>query len=51
MAPGLSVQAVRVTKPKIPESIRQNYEQMYAFSDFADKYDNDHKLQLLILIN
>ncbi|KAL3983032.1 Erlin-2 [Acanthocheilonema viteae] len=30
MAPGLSVQAVRVTKPKIPESIRQNYEQMEA---------------------
>lgn len=29
MAPGLFVQAVRVTKPKIPESIRQNYEQMY----------------------
>uniref|UniRef100_A0A9J2PQP8 Band 7 domain-containing protein n=1 Tax=Ascaris lumbricoides TaxID=6252 RepID=A0A9J2PQP8_ASCLU len=30
MAPGLFVQAVRVTKPKIPESIRQNYEQMEA---------------------
>jgi len=30
MAPGLYVQAVRVTKPKIPESIRQNYEQMEA---------------------
>ena len=28
MAPGLSVQAVRVTKPKIPESIRKNYELM-----------------------
>ena len=26
MAPGLTVQAVRVTKPKIPESIRKNYE-------------------------
>jgi len=30
MAPGLYVQDVRVTKPKIPESIRQNYEQMEA---------------------
>lgn len=28
MAPGLYVQAVRVTKPKIPESVRQNYEHM-----------------------
>ncbi len=28
MAPGLIVQAVRVTKPKIPESIRKNYELM-----------------------
>ena len=28
MAPGLTVQAVRVTKPKIPEVIRQNYESM-----------------------
>ncbi|CAG2114008.1 unnamed protein product, partial [Medioppia subpectinata] len=27
-APGLSVQAVRVTKPKIPETIRRNYELM-----------------------
>lgn len=30
MAPGLRVQAVRVTKPKIPESIRKNYELMEA---------------------
>ncbi|CAI5446966.1 unnamed protein product [Caenorhabditis angaria] len=30
MAPGLFVQAVRVTKPKIPEEIRLNYEQMEA---------------------
>ncbi|CAG0891643.1 unnamed protein product [Darwinula stevensoni] len=30
IAPGLSVQAVRVTKPKIPESIRKNYELMEA---------------------
>ena len=30
MAPGLKVQAVRVTKPKIPESIRKNYELMEA---------------------
>ncbi|XP_046844471.1 erlin-1-like [Xenia sp. Carnegie-2017] len=30
MAPGLSVQAVRVTKPKIPEAIRKNYELMEA---------------------
>lgn len=29
MAPGLTVQAVRVTKPKIPEQIRKNYEAMY----------------------
>lgn len=28
MAPGLIVQAVRVTKPKIPEAIRRNYELM-----------------------
>lgn len=28
MAPGLYIQAVRVTKPKIPEMIRKNYEQM-----------------------
>lgn len=28
MAPGLYVQAVRVTKPKIPEAIRKNYEAM-----------------------
>lgn len=28
MAPGLKVQAVRVTKPKIPELIRKNYELM-----------------------
>ena len=28
MAPGLFVQAVRVTKPKIPEQIRKNYEIM-----------------------
>lgn len=27
-APGLRVQAVRVTKPKIPEAIRKNYEIM-----------------------
>lgn len=28
MAPGIYIQAVRVTKPKIPEAIRKNYEQM-----------------------
>jgi regulator of protease activity HflC (stomatin/prohibitin superfamily) len=28
MSPGLNVQAVRVTKPKIPETIRRNYELM-----------------------
>lgn len=28
MAPGLKILAVRVTKPKIPESIRKNYETM-----------------------
>lgn len=28
MAPGLMIQAVRVTKPKIPEQIRKNYELM-----------------------
>ena len=28
MAPGLFVQSVRVTKPKIPERIRKNYELM-----------------------
>ena len=26
MAPGLKVHAVRVTKPKIPEAIRKNFE-------------------------
>merc|ERR550517_2219134 len=30
MAPGLKVLSVRVTKPKIPESIRKNYELMEA---------------------
>lgn len=30
MSPGLYVQAVRVTKPKIPETIRKNYELMEA---------------------
>nr|CAD7257708.1 unnamed protein product [Timema shepardi] len=30
MAPGLYIQAVRVTKPKIPETIRKNYELMEA---------------------
>lgn len=30
MAPGLKVQAVRVTKPKIPEMIRKNFELMEA---------------------
>ncbi|GMR48778.1 hypothetical protein PMAYCL1PPCAC_18973, partial [Pristionchus mayeri] len=30
MAPGLFVQAVRVTKPKIPEAIRHSYEMMEA---------------------
>uniref|UniRef100_A0A8C7NJE1 Band 7 domain-containing protein n=1 Tax=Oncorhynchus mykiss TaxID=8022 RepID=A0A8C7NJE1_ONCMY len=30
MAPGLIIQAVRVTKPNIPESIRRNYEMMEA---------------------
>ncbi|XP_037086491.1 erlin-1-like [Pollicipes pollicipes] len=30
MAPGLTIHAVRVTKPKIPESIRKNYELMEA---------------------
>ncbi|XP_011505896.1 PREDICTED: erlin-1-like [Ceratosolen solmsi marchali] len=30
MAPGLNVLAVRVTKPKIPETIRKNYELMEA---------------------
>lgn len=28
MSPGLMVHSVRVTKPKIPESIRKNYELM-----------------------
>uniref|UniRef100_A0A1I8JR55 PHB domain-containing protein n=1 Tax=Macrostomum lignano TaxID=282301 RepID=A0A1I8JR55_9PLAT len=30
MAPGLSIVAVRVTKPKIPETLRKNYESMEA---------------------
>ncbi|XP_043490739.1 erlin-2-like [Polistes fuscatus] len=30
LAPGLNIQAVRVTKPKIPETIRKNYELMEA---------------------
>ncbi|VEL08051.1 unnamed protein product [Protopolystoma xenopodis] len=30
MAPGLYIQAVRVTKPKIPEQIRRNYEAIEA---------------------
>lgn len=39
MAPGLKVHAVRVTKPKIPEAIRKNYEIM-----------ESEKTQLLISI-
>jgi len=35
LAPGLYVQAVRVTKPKIPEQIRQNYEAMWAASSLT----------------
>lgn len=31
MAKGLSVHAVRVTKPKIPETIRKNYELMWVY--------------------
>ena len=34
MAPGLYVQAVRVTKPKIPEQIRKNYETMLVNNNF-----------------
>merc|ERR1719216_125375 len=30
MAPGLRILSVRVTKPRIPESVRQNYETMEA---------------------
>lgn len=30
LAPGLKVKGVRVTKPKIPEAIRKNYELMEA---------------------
>lgn len=39
IAPGLTIQAVRVTKPKIPEAIRKNYELM-----------EGEKTQLLIAI-
>lgn len=39
MAPGLKIHAVRVTKPKIPEAIRKNYEIM-----------ESEKTQLLISI-
>ena len=38
MAPGLSVHSVRVTKPKIPESIRRNFELMYVFDSFFYLY-------------
>jgi len=38
LAPGLYVQAVRVTKPKIPEQIRQNYEAMWAASSLTVKF-------------
>uniref|UniRef100_A0A672JSS7 Erlin-1 n=1 Tax=Sinocyclocheilus grahami TaxID=75366 RepID=A0A672JSS7_SINGR len=34
MAPGLTIQAVRVTKPKIPEAIRRNYELIHGLSLF-----------------
>jgi len=33
-APGLNVQSVRVTKPKIPETIRRNYELMEGIVQF-----------------
>ena len=36
-APGLRVQAVRVTKPKIPEAIRKNYEIMEGKKDLFCK--------------
>lgn len=39
LAPGLFVQAVRVTKPKIPEQIRQNYESMWVFEQAVVDYD------------
>ena len=35
MAPGLHIVAVRVTKPKIPEAIRRNYELMYVYCNGA----------------
>lgn len=40
MAPGLTVQAVRVTKPKIPEQIRKNYEAMYVFLTLSVNANN-----------
>jgi hypothetical protein len=38
MSPGLSVQAVRVTKPKIPEQIRKNYESVVVFNSTLNTY-------------
>jgi len=45
LAPGLYVQAVRVTKPKIPEQIRQNYEAMWAASSLTVKF-SEHNASL-----
>ena len=36
VAPGLDIVGVRVTKPKIPEAIRRNYELMWAVLKFMN---------------
>ena len=36
-APGIHIIAVRVTKPRIPEQIRRNYEQMEAENETDDR--------------
>lgn len=48
ISPGLLIQAVRVTKPKIPEAIRKNYELMFVYHEmiyFAETIINRYGLK------
>ncbi|KAA8592937.1 hypothetical protein FQN60_018392 [Etheostoma spectabile] len=45
MAPGLIIQAVRVTKPNIPESIRRNYELMCGVIKDLPQFWSDKQIE------